>query len=32
MIKYPLCERPEVYVNPGLITDVVENCTKKKKT
>ncbi len=32
MIKYPLCEQPEVYVNPRLITDVVENCTKKKKT
>ena len=32
MIKYPLCEHQEVYVNPRLITDVVENCTKKKKT
>jgi len=32
MIKYPLCEHTEVYGNPRLITDVVENCTKKKKT
>lgn len=33
MIKYPLCEQPEVIPgSPRMISDVVENCTQKKKT
>ena len=33
MIKYPLCEHQEIYpASPRKISEVVENCTKKKKT
>lgn len=33
MIKYPLCKHPEVYSwYPRKVSEVVENCTQKKKT